>query len=178
MLALYRAFSTFLLLLSLVGPVASAEIVPISQEPSTLSVIDSVKNVQSICIGTVIGDPIEVGIFVAELKEQLPKRGFSFSDDKKSCDAIIVGRLLISPLFGYMGGRINSVLYATLLNQNLKTIWKETIEPPGSFPLFEKRTLDRHIEDYYRKRKNYSRNRAIDLACFLDADKKRLNKPK
>jgi hypothetical protein len=162
----------YLLGITLLLTASYAEESAISGQSSVLSSVESLKQVESICIGSVAGDPVGVKLFVEKLKEQLPKKGFTLSNDQNACDATIVGRFWVFPLGGVF--KTNSAaVEITLQNHDLKTIWEETITPPQSLVL-GKRMKDRRFGEYAHKRANYPQNRAVDLASFLQADKKRL----
>lgn len=159
----------FACLLMLVPTCVGAEVPQIS-----LSAVESVKNVNILCLGYIDGRPTETARFKRELETQLNLKGFTVSQDPKTCDATLLGSLQvnvrhedpISALISKAWTTHPSWVYVKLVNANFKMVWEKSYEPHGCL-----------VSHFLPSNRVYSLsdgiiNRAIDVARGLAKAKK------
>jgi hypothetical protein len=103
--------------------------------------VASIKEVNSICLGTISGRADQVFLFKRYLNDQLIAQGFIVTNDPTSCDAVLEGNLHttsrnLGPIGLALVGTWTKILAAAnmqLKNQNNQLVWKKNFKPYFSF---------------------------------------------
>lgn len=101
---------------------------------SEAQTVESIQNVNTICIGQIISDPRYIADFTQYLKIRLQKEGFAVSDNQKSCDATLSGHLKITEtkLFWQDQSKRGKILawgWMDMKNKNSDVLWEKDFHP-------------------------------------------------
>ena len=152
-----------------------------AQDQPTPSVVNvsSLKDVETICLGYINGDPVNIGKFKLELKENLKEQGFQVTEDRSKCEATLIGALQVN----IVQNDALTVLLAThkwvvypawaqmkLITESYKIIWQRDFNAKTSFELKLSKNRKKYVIG------DGIKNRALEIGEALAIDKKMVKK--